>query len=180
MSTLSHLLSDNTHLIRQGLAVLGDLDGDLYCSPLPDAGLSGIGGHFRHCIDFYERFLACLAEDNPRLDYDSRDRDEQLERCPSTASARLEQVVRRLETLVPGAARRELLIKSDAVGESAASTVWARSTVERELQVLLSHTVHHYALIAVALRLHGLEVDPEFGVAPSTLRYWQEQRACAR
>ena len=89
-------------------------------------------------------------------------------------------MVRRLETLVPGAARRELLIKSDAVGESAASTVWARSTVERELQVLLSHTVHHYALIAVALRLHGLEVDPEFGVAPSTLRYWQEQRACAR
>ena len=57
-------------------------------------------------------------------------------------------------------------------GLTADDAPWADSSVERELQVLLSHTVHHYALIAVALRLHGHPVDEEFGVAPSTLRYW--------
>jgi len=39
------------------------------------------------------------------------------------------------------------------------------------LQVLSSHTVHHFALIAMTLRLHGVEMEPGFGMAPSTLRY---------
>jgi len=36
---------------------------------------------------------------------------------------------------------------------------------------LLSHTVHHYALISVALKLQGIDPGEEFGIAPSTLRY---------
>jgi len=39
------------------------------------------------------------------------------------------------------------------------------------LQALSSHTIHHFALIAVTLRLHGIQVDPNFGMSPSTLRY---------
>jgi hypothetical protein len=49
--------------------------------------------------------------------------------------------------------------------------VWCRSSVSRELQFLLSHTVHHYALIAMTLRAAGVELDEELGVAPSTLAY---------
>ena len=45
------------------------------------------------------------------------------------------------------------------------------SSISRELQVLSSHTIHHFALIAMTLRLHGIEMDPDFGMAPSTLRY---------
>jgi hypothetical protein len=48
---------------------------------------------------------------------------------------------------------------------------WLPSTISRELQALSSHTIHHFALIAVILRLHGIFLDPEFGVSPSTLRY---------
>ena len=47
------------------------------------------------------------------------------------------------------------------------------STIERELKFLVSHTVHHYAIIALQLRHQGVEPGPEFGVAPSTLRYEQ-------
>jgi hypothetical protein len=45
------------------------------------------------------------------------------------------------------------------------------SSISRELQVLSSHTIHHFALIAMTLRMHGVELDAEFGMAPSTLRY---------
>jgi hypothetical protein len=45
------------------------------------------------------------------------------------------------------------------------------STVTRELQVLSSHTVHHFALIALTLRAHGVQIEPDFGTTPSTLRY---------
>jgi hypothetical protein len=45
------------------------------------------------------------------------------------------------------------------------------SSISRELQVLSSHTVHHFALIAMTLRMRGVELDSDFGMAPSTLRY---------
>ena len=57
---------------------------------------------------------------------------------------------------------------------------WCGSTVARELRFLVSHTVHHYALIAMVLRGHGLDPGEEFGVAPSTLAYWSETAECAR
>jgi hypothetical protein len=52
---------------------------------------------------------------------------------------------------------------------------WAVTSLERELQFLLSHTVHHFALVALLLRAQGFEVSADFGVAPSTLAYWQPQ-----
>jgi hypothetical protein len=55
--------------------------------------------------------------------------------------------------------------------ENADEDVYLTSSVGRELQALSSHTIHHFALIAIALRVHGLEVDPDFGMSPSTLRY---------
>jgi hypothetical protein len=49
-----------------------------------------------------------------------------------------------------------------------------RSTLARELRALASHTIHHYALVAVVLRLRGVAVPAHFGVAPST---WADARS---
>jgi hypothetical protein len=49
--------------------------------------------------------------------------------------------------------------------------IWMGSTIARELQVVASHTTHHYALIAITARSLGVEPDEAFGVARSTLRY---------
>ena len=45
------------------------------------------------------------------------------------------------------------------------------SSVARELDFLQSHTIHHYAIIAMLCRLQNVVVEQGFGVAPSTLRY---------
>ena len=45
------------------------------------------------------------------------------------------------------------------------------SSIGRELGFLLSHTIHHCALIAVMMRLRGLATPPGFGVAPATMRH---------
>ena len=55
---------------------------------------------------------------------------------------------------------------------------WSQSSAPRELQFLISHTVHHFALIKVALRDGPRSVGDDFGVAPSTLSY-RSGRACA-
>ena len=71
-------------------------------------------------------------------------------------------------------------MKSDSEGCPEEQTPWTESSLERELLAVMSHTVHHYALIAIALRLGDFDPGVGFGVAPSTLRYWQEQRECAQ
>src|SRR5262245_51244700 len=62
----------------------------------------------------------------------------------------------------------------EALLEGASNSDWSISSLKRELQFLLSHTTHHYALIALALRSRGFEPGSEFGVAPSTLRHWRK------
>lgn len=51
------------------------------------------------------------------------------------------------------------------------SGVGSVSSLGRELQLLISHTVHHYAMMALVLRGQGIDPGPEFGVALSTFRY---------
>jgi len=175
MSTQETLVQYNVSIIEQGLELLADLDAELYSKPEPKVASSGIGSHFRHIIDFYERFLSGLEEN--RIDYDLRQRDQSLETNKGAAGQRCKRLIAQLEALT-GRPASTINVKADAVGEKIEP--WSESSLERELQFLLSHTVHHYALIAVILRLNGIEPSESFGVAPSTLRYWQESGACAR
>ncbi|NIP97468.1 MAG: hypothetical protein GWO24_30170, partial [Akkermansiaceae bacterium] len=41
----------------------------------------------------------------------------------------------------------------------------------RELQFLVSHTVHHFAMIGGICRALGVALEDDFGVAPSTIRH---------
>ena len=98
-----------------------------------------------------------------------------MERVRESGIERLERLIGELEGLRGRGMEPSLRIKVDAADESS----WGTSSVERELQFLRSHTVHHFALIAVILRLSGVEPDEQFGVAPSTLRYREENSICA-
>ena len=73
----------------------------------------------------------------------------------------------------------ELPIQIRLESGGAEAEQWSHSTVRRELQFLLSHTVHHFALIAVLLERFSIAVPDDFGIAPSTLKHWQAQSSCA-
>ena len=45
------------------------------------------------------------------------------------------------------------------------------TTLGREVAFVLSHTLHHQALIAAHLRATGHDVPDNFGVAPATLQH---------
>jgi uncharacterized damage-inducible protein DinB len=49
-----------------------------------------------------------------------------------------------------------------------ALTGW--STRARELAFVVSHTIHHQAIIALLMSFQGLAVPAQFGYAPSTPR----------
>lgn len=164
--------------LEQGLALLERIDDELYAGArgLPRKG--GVGGHVRHCLDFYQSFLAGLP--SGRIDYDRRERDGLVERDRAFAATKLRIVVSELRALSNVDGDAPVLVSLEAEsGESSGPPRWCGSTIARELQFLLSHTVHHYALVALTLRLRGFEPGEEFGVAPSTLKHRRREKEAA-
>lgn len=172
-SIVAQLIEDNLAVLRQGRDLIEGLDRTQYSQNAPTLALSGVGPHLRHVVDFYERFLGAIEEKATRVDYDARERDPRVETDPAHAVRTIDRTVARLGALARAMAddpEMTLQVRSDG-------SPWVDSCVARELQSLVSHTVHHYALIAVAVRSQGGEPGAEFGVAPSTLRHWEQTRA---
>lgn len=167
-SYMTNLLLANCGLLQQGIDLLARHDDASYCRADAKTFGSGIGPHFRHVLDHYKSFLAGAADGF--IDYDRRVRDTLMETDRGAALA--EMAATRASLSV---AELDLDAAVD-VGVSASISgpdYRSRSSVGRELQFLVSHTVHHYALIAIASRILGVRPDESFGVAPSTLKYLQ-------
>ena len=164
------LVDMNVGWLQQVLLLLGEIqDADYAASP---RGLEPhrVGSHLRHVLEFYECFVQGLPMG--RIDYDSRRRDESVENSRYSAAARICSLIKRLEAVASMRADAAIGVRL----EDANGSTYLRSTIGRELQAIGSHTIHHFALIAMTLRMHGYAVDPDFGMSPSTLRY-QASRA---
>ncbi|MEM7147362.1 MAG: DinB family protein [Verrucomicrobiota bacterium] len=167
------LVEDNIACLRQGLSLLANITPDVYTAHSEGALNSTIGAHFRHNIDHYECFLEGI--DSGKTNYDHRERDQIAESQPATAIERMELLIERLQKLSHTDLAEPLHVKMDSGSDT--NEPWSQSTVRRELQFLVSHTVHHYALIAVICRTNGVLPEPDFGVAPSTLRHRANERS---
>jgi hypothetical protein len=103
------------------------------------------------------------------IDYDARRRDTNIECSPAAAIMAMRRVSDRLREDPRLHNDRPLIVRME---DAAAGNCHGLlpSSLSRELQALRSHTIHHFALIAMTLQLWGVAVDSDFGVAPSTLR----------
>ncbi len=171
---MQFLILDNIQCLEQGIDLLQRLDPDVYTRTCPQCFNSNIGGHVRHNIDHYASFLKGYRSGN--LDYDDRERDTNIETDPDCAIVESRRMAEELQKIAPEDFELSLAVRMDSGSVDAANNS-SQSTVRRELQFLLSHTVHHYALIAVICNFHGMTVPPDFGVAPSTLKH--QQSPCA-
>ena len=168
-----HLIGANIGWLRQAEALLERISDSVYTATPVGLAPHKAGSHLRHILEFYECFLAGLPASN--VDYDARKRDSSLERSRPAAGERIRSLIRAFGS--------ELALRTDSVirvriEDSARSRIpepFLISSVGRELQVLSSHTIHHFALMAMTLRALGVAVDPDFGKAPSTLRYMATQ-----
>lgn len=168
------LVVANLGLLEQAAGVIERVSDSAYGVGTPQA--KPVGPHFRHVLEHYSCFLAGLA--SGRVDYDARAREEPLETRRAAARSRLEQLARDLAPIRAEDLDRPLDIRLEC-GLGGEDQQWSRSTLRRELQFLLSHTIHHFALIGLLLSFHGVDPGEEFGVAPSTLKHWRSQAECA-
>jgi uncharacterized damage-inducible protein DinB len=156
-------LEGNLALLRQGVALLESLPDAAYARQVGTG--SSVGAQYRHVLDHYRCFLDGLA--GGLVDYDARGRDPVMETSTTAAaeeSRRLGEELART-TDRPLAAPLAVRLAVAAEGDRPAPQP---SSVGRELLFLLSHTVHHFAILRLLLEAEGIACDPELGVAPST------------
>jgi hypothetical protein len=168
-SRQSVLVELNIRWLCQALTLLNRLDDTAYSTSPRGFAPHRAGGHLRHILEFYQCFLDGLA--TAHIDYDARRRDPSLEQSRIAASSAILSVIRELETSRWLRESFIVWVRMEDAGATQVQDCFMESSVSRELQVLSSHTIHHFALIAITLRLHGVDMDPEFGMAPSTLTY---------
>lgn len=159
-------VNENIAVLQQGARLLRRIDDALYQQRLSAVFAGSIGAHVRHNLDFYASLLDGLATGN--IDYEARKRDAAIETGRHAATAEIERVCRELASMTHSPSYLRVRIRSD----QDSSDTWATTSLSRELDFLLSHTIHHYAVVAIMCHLVGVRVEDDFGVAPSTLRYW--------
>lgn len=136
---------------------------------------SSVGGHVRHCLDHVDSLLSGIGDG--AMSYDDRRRGTDVETCRSAALAAIKRQTRQLSDLFAFSPdwriRLEVLLAANGL------RVVVDTSLGRELVFVMSHTVHHNALIGVIAKLLGVAVPDRFGYAPSTLAY-QDKGRCAR
>ena len=162
------LIRDNCDFLQQGIDLLERHSPESYVNADGQTFGSSIGSHMRHVLDHYNSLANGLS--TGIVDYDARIRGTKVETDLSTGIAVARDLKSRLEGLEIALDRSVTVVVSANTRDSDASSI---STIARELQFLASHTVHHYALIAISSRMQGINPPDTFGVAPSTLKYLQ-------
>ena len=172
----SHLSGTENSLIEgcissidQCLGVIHTATADIYQTSLQ--GNSSIGSHIRHIIDRFNCFIDGVAIGT--VDYDQRNRDPSLELNRKAASDALAAIKEKLVTDTSLFSNDLSVIESVDAG---CDSVKVSSSIERELMGLVSHTIHHLAIIAMLLRTQGCDVGDVVGKAPSTLKFENSQR----
>jgi predicted transcriptional regulator len=146
-----------------------------YQAPLDILSGSTIGQHTRHIIEFYNCLLEqALDVSEPTINYANRRRDHRIESEPDHALSYVELISEKLKELDV-----DQLCQLDC-SEHGMEHLMVNSTIGRELIYNIEHTIHHLAIVKIALRatIPGIVLPEHFGVAPSTIRHRLE--ACAQ
>ena len=167
MSTILANRNDNVAYLKQAIQLLKSIDDPVFIFSNPPLYNSGVGPHLRHCIEHYQSFVHSWK--SGRIDYDARQRNSDIECNRQSAINEIEQIILLLSEFTEGDINRTVQTKMDCGDDD--ECPWCASTIKREFQFLISHTVHHYALIAIILKDQGITPHEDFGVAPSTLKH---------
>lgn len=155
------------HLLQQLQSLrklLSTLSENQYTCQIQHLGNVSIGAHTRHIIEL----LSCAVSgyDKGQVDYVNRIRNLELEINKDMALVELQYI--ELEIEKPDKA---LTLVAEQI-EEGIKILPVNSSYYREIVYNTEHSIHHLALIKVALIEMKLEVvDPDFGMAYSTIRY---------
>lgn len=155
------------NLLSQLDEVISQLTDTEYSMPIPILSEASIGEHTRHSLEFF----ICLIEARMDgiLNYDKRKRDKRIEQ--DVVSAR--NILGSIQKFLSNRSTNFPVNLQACYEVNSITDVSVPSTFYRELAYNLEHTVHHMALIKVALLtvFKHVRIPENFGVAISTIRH---------
>lgn len=154
-------LVDLLHQMRTMVQRLDEID---YAMPAPGRTTGGIGGHVRHCLDHVSALIAGTR--TGLCAYDRRQRGTDVETSRAAAVDAITDAMIGVLHLDAATLESEVFVETQL--DPGGATLVTRSTVCRELVFLMSHTIHHNAIVSQMLHTRGIEVAPRFGFAPAT------------
>mgnify|MGYP003402409753 CR=1 FL=1 len=147
--------------LREVSNLLQKLSNQEYTATCHALSNATIGEHTRHILEMFQCLLS--QYDSGIINYDNRKRDIAIQTQPEVALQVIGSIINGIEK-----PNKELLLQiklDDCITN-------VQTNYHRELIYNLDHCVHHQALIKVAITLSDIiEIDPDFGVARSTLEY---------
>jgi hypothetical protein len=108
-------------------------------------------------------------------EYDRRRRGTEIESCRAAAISQIALLCEQLATFDDALLDDPLLVETQIDPKGA--MILTRSSMCREVAFVISHTIHHNAIVAQLLRARGDDVGERFGLAPATP---SEPTVCAR
>jgi uncharacterized damage-inducible protein DinB len=157
-------------VLRQLAAVIRAMTDEQYIRKPVGVVASNVGGHVRHCLDHVEALLAGVEWG--QVDYESRRRGTDVETSRAAALDVIERQERQLLAFPARSEQRPLRLV--ALVSSSLPSTEMQTTVGRELAFVLSHTIHHNALIAVMAQTLGVPIPDRFGYAPGTIAHLEK------
>lgn len=160
------------HILRQLYGVIQQLDSSDYCRPSAALSGSSIGQHVRHTLEFFFCFQRGL--ETGVVSYDKRAHDKTFETNKLIALEAIDKISLFVEGLDLNAFLRLEVgysLKND-------DSITLDTNASRELVYNIEHAIHHMAIMKIGI----LEVAPyvgidhDFGVAASTVRYYEAAR----
>ena len=146
--------------------VMQNIDDEIYTKKSSLLSNGTIGQHIRHVIEFY----TCLLDqcDAKMVNYDTRKRDLYLENDKLFAKETISAIIDALQKHKTNYAIT-LLCNFTQVDNEIHNLP---TSLHRELAFCLEHSIHHQALIKIALLEFKMEhvIPVKFGMAPSTIR----------
>ncbi|MCM4171939.1 hypothetical protein DHD32_10635 [Arenibacter sp. TNZ] len=155
------MFNTSIQTLEQFKEVLLQLPHDTYTTPCNTLSGASIGQHTRHIIELYQCLLDGYEE--ATVYYDNRKRDKRIEVDVHFA---IDQLHRIQNTIDRPKRKLQLYYELNGAEEKIESNYF------REVMYNLEHTIHHQALIKVAInQFTDIILSDSFGVAPSTLQY---------
>ncbi|CUA72296.1 hypothetical protein RSOLAG22IIIB_00961 [Rhizoctonia solani] len=139
---------------------------------------STIGKHLRHARDHYvllSKAVLDVTSTGPSngqapaaLSYDARSRDTPMETSITAGIEAFQEAIKQLESISKYAPEDLPIVLTADTGPYQQTL---NTTYGRELWFGSLHAIHHWSMVRVIAGELGLELDANFGVAPSTINY---------
>lgn len=166
-----NLIKTNIEILAQLKTLLMQFTNEQYAQPLNVLSENTIAKHVRHVLEFYECLLKGVHQQE--VNYDKRERNLQIETDIKYTLHIIDGVAAALEQQ-----KQDVPVKL-AMEYNNNETFHVNSTYYRELVYNIEHAIHHFAIIAIAIKASFPEITlaENFGLAYSTIQYQEKQCA---